>query len=196
MKTIKSHFVKIIPLLFLLLAISCDKKDFEWNLPRANDLDSSVIISNAIALETLDCGSLAGISSLYQGMNGTTGLWGISASGYDGNCWCAPNPNYSGNLSATVGTHFIVFSRNFNNLGYFEFWLNTDNSGFNNLIPNIFIDDSLQIKPYSIQGQSSSFYWQKFRSGIVSPGNHSIKIEFTGSYYTFKLDEITFFEVQ
>lgn len=194
----KGNKYNVIILVSVITSIffSCNQDDLVLNLPRTNNLDSSVIISNAVAFETLDCGSLAGTNSLYQGMNGTTGVWGISSSGYNGNCWCAPNPNYSGNLSMAIGTHFVQFNRNFSNLGYFEFWLNTNNPGYNNVIPNVYINDSVQIKPYSIQGQSSSFYWQKFRSGIVSPGNHSIKIEFTGSYTTFKLDEITFFEVQ
>ena len=192
----KWNTLKLFSFIFILLIFSCSQEDLYWNLPRTNELDSSLVITNSIALDTNDCNSLIGISSLYQGMNGTSGLWGISNNGYNGTCWCAPNPIYSGNLGSTVGTHYIQFNRNFTKNGYLEFWLNTNNPGFNNLIPSVFVDDSLQITPYSIDGQTSSFYWQKLRSGIIQPGNHSIRIQFSGSYYTFKVDEITFFEAQ
>ena len=149
---------------------------------------------SASLISTNNCNSLNGITSLYSGMNSTSAVWGMSSSGYSGSCWVAPDPLNSGNLGTAVGTHFVQFSHTFSNNGYIEFWLNTYNPSYNNVFPTIFIDGIPQATPMMIGGNPSSFYFMKVQSSNISAGAHTIKIQFVGSYYIFKIDEIDFYE--
>ena len=142
-----------------------------------------------------NCSSLNGITSLYYGMNGSSAPWSLSNTGYSGACWVAPDPNNSGQLGSVVGSnHYIQFNRNFIAQGYIEFWVNTYNPGFNNLIPVISVNGSGIGNATMIGGQSSSFYWMKVRSPIIDAGNNTIRILLSGSYYVLKVDEIEFYE--
>jgi len=141
-----------------------------------------------------NCSSLGGISSLYYGINGTSASWGLTTSGYVGNCWRAPDPNNSGNLSLAVGNHYVQFNRNFNSKGYLEFWVNTSNPGASNLIPVIVVNGAAIGNATMIGGQTSSFYWMKVRTPEISAGNNTIKILISSSYYVLSIDEIDFFE--
>lgn len=189
----------------LLVSFSCNKDDLKWDLPRTNSLDSvqtsvGPTPSSAVVAGTYSCASLSNVNSLYYGMNGTNALWGISSSGYAGSCWVAPNPNNSGQLGTAVGNastpHYTQFTRTFYSSGYMEMWINTPNgNGYNNVIPAIYVD-GVALSSTTIEGQSSAFYWLKLRTSGITAGTHTIKIQFVGSYYTFKVDEITFFENQ
>jgi hypothetical protein len=149
----------------------------------------------AVSVGNNTCASLNGITSLYYGMNGTSAPWGLSGVGYSGTCWVAPDPNNSGQLGTVVGAnHYVQFNRNFLNQGYIEFWVNTSNPGYNNLIPVIEVNGSAIGNATMIGGQQSSFYWMKVRSPIMPAGNNTIKILLSGSYYVLKIDEIEFFE--
>jgi hypothetical protein len=149
----------------------------------------------AVSVGNNTCASLNGITSSYHGMNGTSAPWGLSGVGYSGTCWVAPDPNNSGQLGTVVGAnHYVQFNRNFLNQGYIEFWVNTSNPGYNNLIPNIEVNGSATGNATMIGGQQSSFYWMKVRSPILPAGNNTIKILLSGSYYVLKIDEIEFFE--
>lgn len=149
----------------------------------------------AVSVGNNTCASLNGITSLYYGMNGTTAPWGLSTVGYSGTCWVAPDPNNSGQLGTVVGAnHYVQFNRNFLSQGYIEFWVNTSNPGYNNLIPSISVNGSVIGNATMIGGQQSSFYWMKVRSPIIPAGNNTIKILLNGSYYVLKIDEIEFFE--
>jgi hypothetical protein len=142
-----------------------------------------------------NCSSLSGINSLYYGMNGTSDQWGLSPNGYNGSCFVAPDPNNSGQLGTVIGSnHYVEFSQNFSSQGYIEFWLNTYNPGYNNLIPVIVVNGVAIGNAEVIGGQTSSFNWMKVRSPIIPTGNNTIKILFSGSYYVLKVDEINFFE--
>ena len=143
-----------------------------------------------------NCSSLSGATTQYGGMNGTTGVWGISSSGYSGSCWQAPNPNSGGQLGTAIGTHYVQFNHTFENDGFIEFWLNTYNPGYDNLVPNVTVDGVGQPSPVVIDGDDSSFSWMKVRTADISAGTHTIRITFTGSYYVFKLDELDFYEYQ
>lgn len=145
--------------------------------------------------EFIDCTSLVGVSSLYYGMNGTSTTWGLSTGGYNGSCWIAPNPNYSGQLGTVVGAnHYVEFSHVFTNSGYVEFWVNTYNPGNNNLVPVIAVDGVAIGNATIIDGQASSFYWMKVRSPEISAGSNNVKILLSGSYFILKLDEIAVYE--
>ncbi len=141
-----------------------------------------------------NCSSLSGVSSSFRYWNGTSytyAPWSISNSGYSGSCWVAPDPNKT---STANGTHYVQFNRTFSKNGYIEFWVNTSNPGYNNLTPNIYIDGIAQSSPSMVGGQTSSFYFMQVKSSNISAGTHSIKIEFNGANYVFKIDEIAFFE--
>jgi hypothetical protein len=141
------------------------------------------------------CSSLSGINSLYYGMNGTSDQWGLSPNGYNGSCFVAPDPNNSGQLGTVIGSnHFVEISQNFSSQGYIEFWLNTYNPGYNNLIPVIAVNGAAIGNAEVIGGQTSSFNWMKVRSPLIPAGNNTIKILFSGSYYVLKVDEINFFQ--
>ena len=149
----------------------------------------------AISIETFNCSTLAGINSLYHGMNGTSAPWGLSNNGYNGSCWSAPDPLNSGQLGTAIGqNHYVGFNRNFQNQGYFELWVNTYNPGYPNIVPSVYLNGVNIGSCTVIGGQSSSFYWLKVRSPLIQSGNNNIQISFDGSYYQFKIDEIEFFE--
>ena len=141
-----------------------------------------------------NCSSLSGVSSSFRYWNGTAytnAPWSISNSGYSGSCWVAPDPNKT---STANGTHYVQFNRTFSKNGYIEFWVNTSNPGYDNLTPAIYVDGIAQSSPSMIGGQTSSFYFMQVKSSNISAGTHSIKIEFNGANYVFKIDEISFFE--
>ena len=151
--------------------------------------------ATATLIGTDNCSSLSGVNSSYRRWNGsayTYSPWTISNSGYSGSCWLAPDPSLTG--TGAIGTHYVQFNKTFSDSGYIEFWLNTSNPGYNNIYPTIFIDGVAQNTPVKIGGQLSSFYFMQVRSEIITSGTHSIKIEFNGSYYIFKIDEIAYFE--
>jgi hypothetical protein len=160
-----------------------------------NQISFGTSSQSAVLVGTNSCSNLSGTTSLYYGMNGTSAPWGINSSGYNGSCWSAPDPNNSGQLGSVIGSnHYIQFIRTFNTQGYMEFWVNTYNPGFNNLIPVIAINGSAIGNATIIGGQSSSLNWMKVRTPQIAAGNNTIRILFSGSYYVLKVDEIEFFE--
>lgn len=160
-----------------------------------NQISFTTTESSAILVGQNDCSSMSSINSLYFGMNGTSAPWGISTSGYSGSCWSAPPPSSSGQLGTAIGYgHHVQFSRNFQNQGYLEFWVNTFNAGYNNKIPSLVVNGNNVGNCVKIDGDWSSFYWMKVRSPLLLSGNNLIRIEFDGSYYEFKIDEIEFYE--
>ena len=107
----------------------------------------------------------------------------------------APDPNNNGNLSQVMGfDHFVAMDRTFANQGFLEFWLNTYNSGFNNLVPQIYVNGNLIGSALIIGGQLPSSYWLKVRTPTIPTGVNNIKISFNANYYILRVDEIDFFE--
>jgi hypothetical protein len=147
-----------------------------------------------ISFYSNSCNNLSGTSSLYYGINANSGTWGITASGFSGSCWVAPNPSNSGQLSNAIGTHYISFQQNFSSSGYVEFWFNTYYAGSPNIMPQVFIDDVQQNAPTIIAGQTTNGSWMKARTSVVNSGNHTIKIQFASSYYVLKVDEVECFQ--
>lgn len=146
-------------------------------------------------VDSLNCENLSGISSTYYGLNGTSAAWGVNGGGYSGSCWRAPDPNNNGNLSQVMGfDHFVAMNRTFANQGFLEFWLNTYNSGFNNLVPKIYVNGNLIGSALIIGGQLPSSYWLKVRTPTIPTGDNNIKISFDANYYILKVDEIKIFE--
>ena len=146
-------------------------------------------------VDSLNCDNLNGISSIYYGLNGTSASWGVSGGGYSGLCWRAPDPNNTGNLSQVIGfDHFVSMNQTFVNQGFMEFWVNTYNSGFNNLIPKIYVNGNLIGSALIIGGQLPSTYWLKVRTPTIPSGVNNIKVSFDSNYYILKVDEIKFFE--
>jgi hypothetical protein len=160
-----------------------------------NQISFKTATPSASLVSSKGCTSLNGTNSLYYGMNGTSATWGLSSSGYSGTCWVAPDPNKSGNLGTVVGSnHYVEFTHNFSSQGYIEFWVNTYNPGYNNLIPSITVNGSAIGSATKIGGQTSSFYWMQVRSPLISAGNNKVRIVLSGSYYVLKIDEIKIYE--
>ena len=160
-----------------------------------NQISFKTATPSASLVSSKGCSSLNGTNSLYYGMNGTSSSWGLSNSGYSGSCWVAPDPNKSGNLGTVVGSnHYIEFTHNFSSQGYIEFWVNTYNPGYSNLIPSITVNGSTFGSATKIGGQTSSFNWMQVRTPIISAGNNKVRILLSGSYYVLKIDEIKIYE--
>ena len=161
-----------------------------------NQINFTTTMPTALLVGSNNCASLNGITSLYYGMNGTSAPWGLSNTGYSVACWVAPDPNNSGQLGSVAGSnHYIQFNRNFIAQGYIEFWVNTYNPGYNNLIPVISVNGAAIGNATMVAGQSSSFYWMKVRSPIMQAGNNSIRIYVSGNnIQVLKVDEIEFYE--
>ena len=146
-------------------------------------------------VDSLNCDNLNGISSIYYGLNGTSASWAVSGGGYSGLCWRAPDPNNTGNLSQVLGfDHFVSMNQTFVNQGFMEFWVITYNSGFNNLIPKIYVNGNLIGSALIIGGQLPSSYWLKVRTPTIPYGFNNIKVSFDSNYYILKVDEIKFYE--
>ena len=160
-----------------------------------NQINFTTTMPTALLVGSNNCASLIGITSLYFGLNGTSAPWGLSNTGYSGSCWVAPDPNNSGQLGSGVGSnHYVQLNRNFITQGYIEFWVNTYNPGYNNLIPFISVNGAAIGNATMVGGQSSSFNWMKVRSPIIQAGNNTIRILLSGSYYVLKVDEVEFYE--
>ena len=160
-----------------------------------NQISFKTATPSATLVSSKGCSSLNGTNSLYYGMNGTSSSWGLSNSGYSGSCWVAPDPNKSGNLGTVVGSnHYIEFTHNFSSQGYIEFWVNTYNPGYSNLIPSIKVNGSAIGSATKIGGQTSSFNWMQVRTPIISAGNNKVRIVLSGSYYVLKIDEIKIYK--
>jgi len=160
-----------------------------------NQVSFSTLAAPPVLVGSNPCNSLSGFTSRYQGMNGTSGSWGISSlNGYVGNCFSAPDPNASGQLGSAIGTHYLQFSRNFSKNGYIEFWSQAYNPGSPGVTPNIYVDGILQPTPTVVGGQLSWSTFAKFRTRSISAGVHTIKIEYQCNYYSIRVDEIEFWE--
>ena len=160
-----------------------------------NQINFTTPMPTALLVGSNNCASLIGITSLYYGINSTSAPWGLSSAGYSGAGWVAPDPNNSGQLGLVDGSnHYVQFNRNFITQGYIEFWVNTYNPGYNNVIPFISVNGATIGNATMVGGQSSSFYWMKVRSPIIQAGNNTIRILLSCSYYQLNVDEIEFYE--
>jgi hypothetical protein len=179
--------MKIISTICLsLFLLGCSKDFFSWELEKRELKKGTLVFTN-------DCSTLIGVNSLYNGMNGTSDNWGISANGYNGSCWTAPDPQNFGNLSLPQGSCYVEFENDFNHKGYLEFMFLASINGNSGREPNIFIDGNIQSKVTFLPDENGSYY-SKTVSDTISTGNHSIRIEFQGSGEHIKVDEIQIFE--
>jgi hypothetical protein len=159
-----------------------------------NQVSFTTLNPPPVLVGTNSCNSFGGISSRYQGMNGTSAAWGLSTAGYSGNCFSAPDPSQEGQLGMAIGTHYLQFSRTFSKNGYIEFWSKASNPGAPGITPNIYVDGILQALPTVVGGQLSWSTFAKFRTSSISAGAHTIKIEYQCQYYNIYVDEIEFYE--
>lgn len=161
-----------------------------------NQVSFTTLAAPPVLVGSNPCISLSGISSLYNSWNGTSYVtvnWGISPNGYSGSCFVAPDPNSRNNM-LTPGSHYLQFSRNFTKNGYIEFWSQAYDPGLPGITPKIYVDGILQPNPTVVGGQLSWSTFAKFRSGSISAGAHTIKIEYQVQYCTIYVDEIEFWE--
>ena len=159
-----------------------------------NQINFTTPMQTALLVDSNNCESLIGITSLYYGLNGTSHPWDLSNDGYSGACWVAPDPSFSSGLSSGA-ENYVQLNRNFIAQGYIEFWVNAYNPGYTNQIPVISVNGSASVNATMVAGQSSSFYWMKVRSPIMQAGNNSIRIYVSGNnIQVLKVDEIEFYE--
>ena len=159
-----------------------------------NQINFTTPMQTALLVDSNNCESLIGITSLYYGLNGTSHPWDLSNDGYSGECWVAPDPSFSSGLSSGA-ENYVQLNRNFIAQGYIEFWVNAYNPGYTNQIPVISVNGSASVNATMVAGQSSSFYWMKVRSPIMQAGNNSIRIYVSGNnIQVLKVDEIEFYE--
>ena len=148
-----------------------------------------------IAIDQWNCESISGVTSSFSYWDFSsyeTAPWVVGSGGYSGNCWRAPDPNVTSSISG--GGHFIEFSFTFENSGFLEFWTNSYNPGYPNVIPSFSVDGFAMDAPTMIDGSSSGFEWMKLRTPDVPSGTHTLRFEFNSNYYVYSVDEIDFFE--
>ena len=105
-----------------------------------------------------------------------TAPWVIGSVGYSGSCWRAPDPSVTSSISG--GGHYVEFDVTFSNNGFLEFWTNSSNPGYPNVVPNFFVDGFPMDSPTMIAGSTSGFEWMKLRTPYVPSGTHTLRLEF------------------
>ena len=153
-------------------------------------------ISAEVLLETWNCESLIGVTSSYTEWTGTayeTAPWVVGANGYVGNCWKAPGPS----SMIAGGNHFVEFDVSFSGLGGFvEFWTANCYAGNPNAIPGFYIDGNPMPTLEVVEGSTSGCEWMKVRTSDIASGQHTLRFQHGMSYYTYRIDEISFYEYQ
>ena len=162
-----------------------------------NQLIVTTLPPPPVLISTNNCSNLSGINSNYTYWNGSTYTntpWTVFTNGgYLNEFIRADNPNLSGG-DALAGN--IEFQNTFTNDGFIKFWIKTPNPGYNNIVPEIYVDGILQSSPQMVGGDISSFYWMQLKSSNISAGNHTIKINWpqVSQYNYYSVDEIEFWE--
>ncbi|MFM7195360.1 MAG: hypothetical protein ACKOYP_11360 [Bacteroidota bacterium] len=149
-----------------------------------------------VLVETNGCSSTSGYTTAFIYWTGTQyaqASWTIAAGGYSGNCLRAVNPNAGNALGG-----YVEFSRTFSNPGYLRFWINTYNPGYNNRVPDVYVDGVLQTDPTMTAGNASAFYWMQLKTANIAAGTHTIRLDWTrvGQFYDYLLDEIELWELR
>ena len=155
-------------------------------------------ISAEVLSETWNCESLIGVTSSYTEWTGTayeTAPWVVGAGGYMGNCWWAPDPEVSSIISG--GSHFVEFNVSFPGLGGFvEFWTRNCYPGNSNAIPGFYLDGSPMPTLEVVEGSTWGCEWMKVRTSDIPSGQHTLRFQHSQSYYTYRIDEMSFYEYQ
>ena len=138
------------------------------------------------------CDNLSGFTAKFEYWSGTTYSWAdwTISSGYSGSGLYADN----GNKPALGG--YVEFTQSFSSPGFLRFWINTNNAGYDNRIPTVYVDGVSQSTPTMVGGQASSFYWAQLQTARISTGTHKVKLEWarSGMYFYYKLDEIEVYQ--
>lgn len=147
-----------------------------------------------VLVSTNNCSSLTGFTTSYVYWTGSSyanAPWTVITNGYSGSCLQATNPNAGTALGGSV-----EFSYNFLNPGFVRFWINTPNPGYDNRVPDVYVDGVLQADPTLTDGKASSFFWMQLKTRDIAAGTHTIKLDWTrvGQFYYYSLDEIEYWE--
>ena len=155
-----------------------------------------------VLIDHWDCESLDGVNSSYM-QSTTSGSyesapWGI-VSGWDAlndvdyTCWGAPNP-LGGWLGG--GDTYVEFSLALENPGFFQFWTQNCKGGHPNAVPTMYINGGLAPPLIAVEGSNVSCEWMKYRTAVISPGEHTVRLHYTGYHDLYRFDEFDFFELQ
>lgn len=161
-----------------------------------NQLTITTMPPPPVLVSTNNCNSMNGMYTLYYywgGTNTDSTNWMVYNNGHIGSCIRADNPNVTGGR-ATGG--YVEFQKYFSRDGFIKLWVNTPDPGYNNIMPQIYIDGISQATPLMTDGNLSSFYWMQIKTVDISAGLHTIKINWPriNRYAYFSVDEIEFWE--
>jgi hypothetical protein len=161
-----------------------------------NQLTATTLPPPPVLISTNNCSSLNGINSSYTYWTGTaytTTPWLVFNNGFLNDYIKADNPSLSG--GDALGGH-IEFQNTFTNDGFIKLWIKTPNPGYNNIIPQLYVDGILQVTPQIVGGSVSSFDWAQIKTSDISAGTHTIKLLWpqVSQYYYYSVDEIEFWE--
>lgn len=147
-----------------------------------------------VLVDQWSCGSLSGVTSSFTYWDWSsyeTAPWVVGNNGYSGSCWRAPDPAVTSSISG--GGHYVEFVFTFEVNGFLEFWTNSSNPGYPNVIPSFSVDGFPMNSPTMIDGSTSGFEWMKLRTPDIPSGTHTLRFEFDSNYYVYSVDEISFY---
>jgi hypothetical protein len=142
----------------------------------------------AVLIKEIDLSSLQNINSMtYPYGANSSSAWQISTT----NCQEAPcitsNQSHGG---------FIEFNTSIPSSGYLEFWVNSFNPGYNNIIPKVIINGVANNDIEILSTNNSSFYFTKLRVNNIYAGFLNVNIEFVENrnlVTSYIIDEIKFY---
>lgn len=156
-----------------------------------NQIEINIPETGPVITSQNDFSSLDNIESLFYPYGPyVEGPWEITTSNcIDGSC-ITTGQSYGG---------YIIFTSENPSNGYFEFWVNTFDPGYNNRIPKIEINGVETTDIDIVGGDTSSFEFMKLRVNNVYAGNITLKIDFeafTNRIITYTIDEFKFYANQ
>jgi hypothetical protein len=175
------NFFKIaITFIFLLIIFSCKKEDLNWDIKRNNSFD--VNYSKPCILN--NCETLNNITTFVDKISPSSNARWEIGNGYINNGFELNGSSYGG---------YIEFTKNITSPSKMTFWTRSLNLGYSNQVPKVLID-GVEQDVKIIAGSTDFSDWMQIETKTITPGNHSIKIEYSeiSSYFNYFIDEIEF----
>lgn len=142
-----------------------------------------------VLIKEIDLSSLQNISSMtYPYGSNSSSAWQISTNN------CVEIPCITTNQSHGG---FIEFNTNIPTSSYLEFWVNSFDPGYNNIIPKVKINGVVISDIEIISTNNSSFYFTKLRVNNIYAGILNVNIDFEENrnrIISYTIDEIKFYK--
>ena len=140
-------------------------------------------------IKEIDLSSLQNINSkTYPYGAYSSSAWEVSTTN------CVESPCITSNKSHGG---FIEFNTNIPTSGYLEFWVNSFNPGYNNIIPKVTINGVVFSDIEIMSTNNSSFYFTKLKVNNIYAGNLNVNIDFEENrnlIIPYTIDEIKFYK--